>query len=336
MDVARVAGVSHQTVSRVINNHASVRPATREKVLAALAETGYRRNAAARALVTRRSQTIGVLMQGGTGFGPVSTLLAVEAAAREAGYFVSLATVADWSGDEVDAAFEHFMGQAVDGLVLLSPVRAAVEATRAAHDIAPTVVVASGEHPSPGVQVASVDQAWGARLATRHLLELGHRDVMHIAGPDDWFDAARRIDGWLEERTAWGLPAAEPVHGDWTTETGFALGRRLVDEGRTPTAIFAANDQLALGLMRAFEDQGLRVPEDVSIVGFDDIEGSRFFGPPLTTVNQPFDEVGRQCIEQLTVEAASWADRSVAPAPLAPIPPTLVVRGSTAPPRSGA
>lgn len=326
-DVARLAGVSHQTVSRVVNDHPSVRPETRQRVLEAIAELGYRRNTAARALVTRRSGTIGVVASGSALFGPTSTLIAVEGAARDAGLFVSLATVARWSGERVRTVLEHFLDQNVDGVVVIAAHDDAVEAVRSFGGPVPIVMVGPNDLPAPLHSVA-VDQREGARLAVRHLVDLGHRDVVHLAGPVDWLDARLRVDGWRAELEAHGLGAGEPVPGDWSADRGYVVGRELAGRGDAlPTAVFAANDQLALGLLRAFAEAGVRVPDDVSVVGFDDVDGSAHFFPPLTTVRQEFAAVGRRCLELLlrAIDGGPSAGELVTP--------RVVVRASSGPPR---
>jgi DNA-binding LacI/PurR family transcriptional regulator len=323
-DVAALAGVSHQTVSRVLNDHPSVRPETRERVRDAIATLGYRRNEAARALVTRRTGTVGVMTSGSALFGPTSTLIAVEHAAREAGLFVSVATITEFREAAVNVALEHFMAQGVDGVVVIAAQDDAIAAVRSFDAPVPVVVV--GPRDLPGaVHAVAVDQYLGARLATRHLLGLGHREVVHVAGPADWVEGRERVRGWRDELAAAGVRAPEPVPADWGADTGYAVGRRMVAEG-LPSAIFAANDQLALGLLHAFAEQGVRVPTDVSIVGFDDIAGSAHFVPPLTTVRQEFDALGRVCL-RVVHEAIGGV-----PIPPEVIEPVLVVRASTAPP----
>lgn len=326
-DVAVVAGVSHQTVSRVLNNHPSVRPETRERVLEAIAQLGYRRNTAARALVTRRTGTIGVVSSGSALFGPTSTLIAVEVAARDAGFFVSVATVARWEAHGVHGVLEHLMAQGVEGVVVIAAHDEAIEAVQEFDAPVPVVMVGPKDLPDDRPSVA-VDQYAGARLATAHLLGLGHRDVVHLAGPQDWLDARARIRGWQDELAAAGLPAGTRIEGDWTAGRGYGVGRDLVRQG-APTAVFAANDQLALGLLRAFAEGGVRVPQDVSVVGFDDVDGSAHFFPPLTTVRQEFGELGRRCLELLL--AAINGTVGVG-GPGALVEPQLVVRGSSGPP----
>lgn len=326
-DVAVVAGVSHQTVSRVLNGHPSVRPETRQRVLDAIAQLGYRRNTAARALVTRRTGTIGVVSSGSALFGPTSTLIAVEVAARDAGFFVSVATVARWEAQGVHGVLEHLMAQGVEGVVVIAAHDEAIEAVHEFDAPVPVVMVGPKDLPHGGRSIA-VDQYTGARLATRHLLELGHAEVVHLAGPEDWLDARSRIRGWRDELAAGGVPAGRQIAGDWSAGRGYGVGRDLVRQG-APTAVFAANDQLALGLLRAFAEGGVRVPQDVSVVGFDDVDGSAHFFPPLTTVRQDFGELGRRCLELLLSAIAGTAEDVGDAVEL--VEPRLVVRGSSGP-----
>lgn len=326
-DVAAVAGVSHQTVSRVLNGHPSVRPETRQRVLDAIAQLGYRRNTAARALVTRRTGAIGVVTSGSALFGPTSTLIAVERAARDAGLFVSMATLARWEAEGMHELLEHFMSQGVEAMVVIAAHDEAIEAVRSFDAPVPVVMVGPKDLPGGRLHSVAVDQYAGARTAVRHLLDLGHRQVLHLAGPVDWLDARSRVQGWRDELEAAGIVPGEPVAGDWSADRGYDVGRCLVAQDDLPTAVFAANDQLALGLLRAFAEAGVRVPEQVSVVGFDDVDGSANFYPPLTTVRQEFGALGRRCMELLL--AAMAGD------PTEPdlIVPDLVVRTSTAPPR---
>lgn len=333
LDVARAAGVSHQTVSRVLNNQPNVRAETRDRVLAAIADLGYRRNSAARALVTRRSGTIGVLSHSSTLYGPVLTLNSVEQAVREAGMFVSLASLRNADDAILSGALDHFLEQGVEGLIVIAPVPAVVQAAAALASRLPIVLVTAGEQVSPDLALASdlqsvgVDQVAGARAATEHLLDQGHRQVVHVSGPREWFDAAARVAGWSSALTAAGVPVPEPMEGDWSAESGAAAASALM-AGDLPTAVFAGNDLMALGLIKAFTDAGVRVPEDVSVVGFDDSDGSAHFRPALTTLRQDFGELGRQCVDRMLGLLGGGAG---AGATL--IQPRLVVRESTSRPR---
>ena len=323
-DVALRAGVSHQTVSRVVNDHPNVAAPTRERVLAAISELGYRRNPQARALVTQRSQTIGVVTRDTTLYGPASTLLAIELAARTAGYRVSIASARLADPESVAEAVEELVGAAVDGLVVVA-VGDALPATVDGLGGRTPVVVVGAE--VGGVSSVRVDQEVGARLATEHLLDLGHDTVHLVTGPLETLDACGRLDGWRAALTDAGAPVPEPVSGDWSARSGHAAAERLL-EGSHVGAVFVSNDQMALGLLRGLHERGLSVPDDVSVVGFDDIPEAEFFTPPLTTVRQHFTEVGGQALAAL-LSAVDHPD----PQPAARvIAPTLVVRASTARP----
>lgn len=328
-DVARLAGVSHQTVSRVLNSHPSVRAETRDRVLAAIADLGYRRNTAARALVTRRTGTIGVVTSGSALFGPTSTLIAIENAARDAGRFVSVVTVARWEGEAMRQALEHFLDQGVDGVVVVAGHDDAVDAVLRFPSPVPVVLVGPPALPAPAPGTVAVDQYAGARAAVRHLLDLGHDHVTHVAGPAHWLDARRRVQGWQDELRAAGIEPGTPLAADWTADSGYAAGRTLLERG-LPTAVFAANDQIALGLLHAFAEAGVRVPHEVSVVGFDDVDGAAHFVPPLTTVRQGFRELGARCLRLLVDLIEGGVARAET------VRPELVVRESSGPPRGGA
>ena len=324
-DVARAAGVSHQTVSRVINGADHVRPETKERVLRAMLELDYRPNSVARALVTGRSHTLGVVSFDTTLYGPASTLFGIERAAHAEGYFVSIISVTSLDRASVLGAIERLRLQGVDGILLVTPQDAAAEALlHVPHD---TPVVAVEAAPEGDVPVVAVDQFGGALEATRHLLELGHRTVWHIAGPSDWLEARQRVDGWMAALADAGADAPPLLSGDWSARSGYELGKRLATV-RDVTAVFTANDQTALGLLRAVHETGRRVPHDISIVGFDDIPEAEFFTPPLTTVRQDFNEMGRKSLmlllDQITATTRS-SERVV-------VEPELRIRESTAPP----
>jgi DNA-binding LacI/PurR family transcriptional regulator len=325
-DVARVAGVSHQTVSRVLNGHPRVRQETRDRVLAVIAELGYRRNSAARALVTSRSGTIGLLTPRSILYGPVSTLISVEEAARSAGLYVSVASLREYDEESVTAALDHFMDQGVEAIIVIAPVPEAVRVASALASQVPMVLIAADTPSGPGFQTASVDQELGARLATRHLIELGHTDVAHVSGPPDWLDARARQRGWERELREAALVPRPPLDGGWTPEGGYEAAERLLSE-QPPTAVFAANDLMALGLVRAFTDAGLQVPNDISVVGFDDIAGASHYLPPLTTVRQDFAALGELCVRLLMGRLAE----EETPSTLV-MAPELVVRSSATKP----
>jgi DNA-binding LacI/PurR family transcriptional regulator len=324
-DVAKLAGVSHQTVSRVLNNSEHVRPQTRDRVLEAMRLLDYRPNPVARALVTGRSRTLGVVSFDTTLFGPASTLFGIEHAAHDAGYGVSVISVFKLTPASVLSAVERLVAQAVDGILVISPQSDAVHSILQLPPDVPIVSVVAG--PDDGIAVVEVDQFAGAQLATRHLLELGHRTVWHIAGPADFFEAHQRIAGWRAALEASGATVPPVLVGDWSARSGYELAERLAADPEV-TAVFAANDPMALGVLRVLHEAGRRVPADVSVVGFDDVPESSYFLPPLTTVRQDFMAVGRSSFELLLDEIESGSRSSTR----VRVPPEFVVRDSTAPP----
>jgi DNA-binding LacI/PurR family transcriptional regulator len=301
-DVAKLAGVSHQTVSRVLNSHPNVREPTRERVLAAIRQLAYRPNAAARTLVTRRTHTLGVITVDTMLYGPTSMLYGIERAAHDA-YFVSVASLPALDRRSMLDAVDSFVGQGVEGIIVIATHDSGVAALAHVPPEVPIVALGCGTHAS--VTSVAVDNEAGAAAATRYLLSLGHRTVHHIGGPSANLDAKERIDGWrlaLREAAA----SEPPVHtGDWSAASGYEMGLVLADEPGV-TAIFCANDTMALGLLRALTERGLQIPGDVSVVGFDDIPEASYYLPPLTTVRQDFGEVGRQALDAL-VERMSGA-----------------------------
>ncbi|MER6581225.1 LacI family DNA-binding transcriptional regulator [Nonomuraea sp. NPDC001023] len=321
MDVAVLAGVSAMTVSRVLNAPDRVRAETRARVMAAVRELDYRPNQAARQLVTGRSGVLGVVSIDTTLYGPASTLYCIEQAARRAGYNVSIASLPSLSRRSMEEGVQRLRAQAVDGVIIVAPHESAADGLRHLPPEMPVVAVDAGDDiPVP---VAKVDQQAGARRVTRHLLSLGHETVWHVAGPADWLDANGRIEGWRGVLAAAGREVPEVLRGDWSARSGYQLGRRLC-ENPDVTAVFVANDQMALGVLRALREAGRRVPEDVSVAGFDDIPESAYFWPPLTTVRQDFGEVGRHAFHLLLDFMAGHE-----PEARRLVEPELVVREST-------
>jgi DNA-binding LacI/PurR family transcriptional regulator len=295
--------------------------------MAAMEELGYRPNPVARALVTGRSKMLGVVSFDTTLYGPASTLFGIERAAHEAGYFIIVASLEALDRSSVIDAVERLRRQGVEGILVIAPHAQAGEALRHAPTDMPLVAAEAG--PEAGAPVVAVDQIAGAVSATRHLLDLGHRTVHHISGPRDFIEARQRLEGWratLEAAGAKNIP--EPLEGDWSPQAGYDLGRQLSADPDV-SAVFVANDQMALGVLRALNEAGRDVPGDVSVVGFDDIPEAAYFLPPLTTVRQDFIEMGRRSLRMLlrTIET----DRRASAEPL--VPPELVVRASTGPAR---
>ncbi|MGZ6616956.1 MAG: LacI family DNA-binding transcriptional regulator [Solirubrobacteraceae bacterium] len=326
-DVGRLAGVSHQTVSRVINGSPHVREDTRARVIAAMRELDYYPNAIARALVTGRTNTLGVVSFDTTLYGPASTLFGIERAAHEAGYFIIVASLKALNRDSIADAVERLRVHGVDGILVITPLREGAEALPHVRRGVPLVAVEAG--PDASIPVVAVDQLAGAALATGHLLELGHETVWHIAGPSEFVEARQRLDGWQRTLADAGTEPPPSVEGDWSASSGYELGRQLSADRRI-SAIFVANDQMALGVVRAMHEAGRSIPGEVSVVGFDDIPEAPFFIPPLTTIRQDFNEVGTRGVRLLlkTIQDGEPSD------PGEPVAPELIVRMSTAPPSS--
>jgi len=321
-DVARLAGVSYQTVSRVINNSEALRPETRDRVLAAMAELHYRPNRAAQALKSSRSRTFGVLASIRDSYGPARAVQAVEEAALAVGYYVSTIHITVTDEASIAAAIDRLIEQDVEGIIVMAPQQRVFE-TLATFDGLPPLVTLRSSHESD-VDALWVDQVGGARAATAHLAELGHQYIRHLAGPQDWIEADARMQGYLLELSDRDLPTLPPIRGDWTAEFGYAAGLQLI-AANDATAYFCSNDEMALGMLHAAHALGVRVPEDLSVVGFDDIPMASHFWPPLTTVHQDFAELGRRCVQMLL---NGRDDTTV------DVQPRLIVRGSTGPARA--
>lgn len=329
-DVARLAGVSHMTVSRVINNHPAVTESTREKVRAAMVELDYRPNLAARALVTGRTRTVGVVSSDTRLYGPASTLVSIELAARDIGYFVQLETLRRLDTSSITESIMRLRDRQVEGIVVMAPTEETAVALKSmgSGDVDTPMVAVQGPRSS-SVSCVAIDQYAGAVEAVSHLLSLGHKTVWHIAGPDDWLEAQARRRGWHDTLVDADRPMPLVPVGDWSAHSGYQITQSIIQQQRV-TAMFVGNDQMALGALRALHESGRRVPEDVSVVGFDDIPEAAYFTPPLTTVRQPFDEVGRRSHELLL-------DQIVAGRPTVRttmVEPEMMVRSSTTPPRS--
>ena len=324
-DVARLAGVSHQTVSRVINDFPSVRPATRERVEQAITQLRYSPSPAARALVTKRTRMIGLIASGSADYGPTSIALHFSAAARDARYGVVSVTSVNAGAGSVRVFVESLLSQRVEAIVLIVDDVAVLDAIRGLDIGVPVVAVAAG--PRRGPYTTSIDQYRGARAAVRHLVELGHRRIAHLAGPPNSPDTIERLRGWRDELADARLVADEPGHGDWTAGSGFRFGQALPGDSDV-TAVFAANDQMALGLISALTASGRSVPEQLSVVGFDDVPESAYYSPPLTTINQDFAALGALTMQRVII-ALEEPDNVSEPTP---IPTRLVVRRSTAAP----
>lgn len=322
-DVAARAGVSGQTVSRVVNSSPRVDPATRARVEAAMDALGYRPHAAARALRTGRTQTIGVIVSTLASVGNSRMLEAVARAASLRGYALTVVTLGVPGRHGVAEAFARLRDQGVDGALVLN------EASALAREAAPPpglMLVVVDSPADERFAVVESDHEGGARSAVEHLLALGHETVWHLAGPETSYASAARERGWRAALEGAGAIAPPVVRGDWTSATGFDVGRALAERPDV-SAVFAANDQMALGMLRAIAEAERTVPDEVAVVGFDDVPDAAQYAPPLTTVRQDFDELGARAVAAL----AEAIESGVTPAGVTTVPTELIVRSSSAP-----
>ena len=325
-DVARVAGVSAQTVSRVANGDAGVRPQTRARVIEAMREVGYRSNGAARALKRGSFNSVGVITFTLSSFGNIRTVDALTTSLMRRGFSVNLFVTSDRTERSVSGAYSRLADESVDAIVLLYEAGLIDNAEATFPPGLPILVIGSTGRQSRFPTV-DVDQEQGATLATDHLVRLGHRQIWHVRGPGTAFAADRREEAWRSVMRANDLDGRRVLPGDWTAESGYAAGRMLATRDDV-TAVFAANDSMAIGLIRALREQGKDVPGDVSVVGFDNAPDSAYLWPPLTTIDQDFSIVGDM--------SASLVVDGVLRGAIAPrhevLPTQLIVRQSTAAP----
>lgn len=325
VDVARQAGVSYQTVSRVVNHHPSVKPETRSKVLAAIQALDYQPNSLARSLASRRSTALGLISFGTTFYGPAQMVANLEQTARAKGYTLSLASINSLRSEELSQAVQTLLRQRVDGLMVIAPLQQ-VESARLEQLCPGTPLVLIDAEPTAQIPFTSIDQYSGARQAAQHLLQLGHQQIAFIGGPTNWHDALQRQRGWLSALREARLEPVAQLEGDWGADSGYQAVQNLLVKSSAFTALLVANDQMALGALLALSEAGLQVPQQVSLVGFDNIPESAFFQPPLTTIDQDFVTLAQRSLEQLLalIEMPELAPK------MQLIPAQLLVRRSTA------
>ena len=323
-DVARLAKVSHQTVSRVLNNNPSIRPETKTRVLKAMESLGYRPSLAARALASSRSKMLGILSSDTDFTGPAAMVHHMEAAARAQGYFVVTVGIDANDEDSVQSGIDHLMKLGIEGLALVTPQLRAVEIARAAVSGIPVVTLDSMYRMDE--LAVSVDNFAGGAAATQHLIDLGHRNIVHISGPQGWFESTTRAAGYTATMLNANL-TPQVIDGDWQIDTGYRIGKKLDIDSKGVTALFIANDRMSFGFMHAMRERGIEVPKRLSIVGFDDLEEATYSSPPLTTLRQDFKALGNRAMNLLLSEISGTSTKK-----LDRLIPELIKRGSTAAP----
>ncbi len=335
LDVARRAGVSTKTVSRVVNNQGEISTGTRERVQAAIEQLGYRPNILARSLVNRRSNTLAVVTWGIDYYGPSQTVVGIEHQSDDFGYSLFLNLVARPDDANVDRLLDELITRRVDGIIWAAPevgdnrswLNPAILA-----QLPPVVFLLMA--PRPDVAIVAVENRTSAAQAVQHLLEQGRRRIGHISGPLAWWEARERAAGWEATLASAGLPATPvmSVEGDWSAASGDRALRALLAQQPDLDAVFVGSDQMALGALGATHSLGRRVPDDLAFVGFDDIPESAFFWPPLTTLHQPLIEAGRLAVKTLhQLIDDKWHHRESAAPPLILVKPELVIRASSCP-----
>lgn len=325
-DVASYSGVSYQTVSRVINNHSNVADETRKRVLKSIEELNYRPNRAARSLVTNRSDTLAVISFGTAFYGPGQMVSNIMQHAKNNGFRVLPSSLQQLGYKDVKAAIDELHELLIDGIIMIAPIVADFmsEIEELAADI-PFIQIDT--RPRPGIASVAIEQAHGSKLIVEHLIKLGHQQIAEISGPLNWYDAIMRHQSWVDTMKQHGLSHHMSVEGGWSAQSGYECVQSLLDGGAAFTGLVVANDQMALGAIAALTERGFRIPDDISVVGFDDIPESAYFLPALTTVHQNFEALGAQAVDYL-VSLIKNPETIIHQRVLYP---ELIIRNSTAP-----
>ncbi len=331
--VAKATGVSTQTVSRVINDRPDVAPDTRERILKTINELGYQPSALARSLIQQRSYTLGVVTAGLRYIGPSRTLSGITSAAEEADYSLLLKELPRFDAEDVGPIFQGLLSHHVDGIIWAVPEVGENRnwINQQSFNLKLPIVYITME-PKEITATVSVDNYLGGRMAMAHLLEQGYRSIGHISGPMDWWEARQRMLAWKDALRESGVEAKEEhwAEGNWSSASGVQAVEKLFEQYPAMDSIFVANDQMALGVIQVANQKGLKIPEDLGIVGFDDIPESAFFNPPLTTVQQDQYTVGKVAVEEvIKIIEFGWQGVDAMDLKSMILPPTLVVRQSS-------
>jgi LacI family transcriptional regulator len=331
-EVATVAGVSTQTVSRVINERPDVSPETRKKVQEVIKTLSYQPSALARSLISQRSYTLGVAIAGLRHIGPTRTLSGITSAAEEAGYSILLKELPSYETEDVQPIFQAFLARHVDGIIwAVSEVGENRKwLNNPPADVEVPLVFLTMEPRD--ISVATIDNYLGGRMAMSHLLEQGYQKIGHISGPLEWWEARQRKAAWNDVLTEHGLAPDEChcVEGNWSSASGALAIEKLFDQYPAMDSIFVANDQMALSVLQFFAEKKIRIPEDIGIVGFDNIAESAFFSPALTTVQQDQHKVANIAVaEVIKIIESGWQGLDPVNRKSIVLAPSLIVRQSS-------
>lgn len=333
-EVAKEAGVSIQTVSRVVNARPDVAPATRESVLAIIERMGYRPNVLARSLIRRRSHTLGVVTAGLMYTGPSRTLNGIASQAQRMNYTLMLKELPDFGGYSVQPLLDDLLARQVDGIIwAVAEVGGNREEFVSQLSHLPVPIVFLTMAPREGWHIVAIDNEAGGRLAAEHLLAQGRRRIGHVTGPLDWWEARERMAGWEKAMVAAGIPMLPSlcVEGDWSSISGSEGIAQLRAQVPDLDAVFAANDQMALGILHYAHHHGIRAPQELAVVGFDDITEAAYFSPPLTTIHHDQHRLGCTAVQEIVrrIEAEQGDNIGGGDPRYAHIQPTLIVRESS-------
>lgn len=328
-----MAGVSTQTVSRVINERPDVSPETRQRVQDVIKKLSYRPSALARSLISQRSHTLGVVTAGLRHYGPSRTLSGITSAAEEAGYSILLKELPNYDTEDISYIFQALLALHVDGIIwAVSEVgdnRKWID-NRPADVEVPLVFITM--EPRANLTMVTIDNYLGGRMAMSHLLEQGYCRIGHVSGPLEWWEARQRMAAWKDVLREHGLPPEERqcVEGNWSSASGALAIEKLYDQFPEMDAVFVANDQMALSVMQYFTEKNIRIPQDIGIVGFDNIAEAAFFYPALTTVQQDQHQVAKLAVaEVINIIESGWQGLEPVEPKSTILPPALIVRQSS-------
>ncbi len=336
-DVAKKAGVSRQTVSRVLNNRQDVSPETRLRIQNIIEELGYRPNAIAQSLGRQKSNILGVVTAGLKYIGPSRTLSGITSKAEELGNGLLIKELASFNSNNVKPLLQWFQSHQVDGIIWAAP---EIENNREWVDrflkeINIPIIFMTMER-NDSVSIVTIDSFNGAKTATEHLISLGIKKIGHISGPLDWWEARQRKLGWESALTEANIDFSNQmwVEGNWSSKSGKSAFLELIEKFPEMDGIFISNDQMALGAMIAAMEKGIKIPKDLAVIGFDGIAESEFFCPALSTMYQDQNKLGCIAVEELVREIENKSSVSEVFSPrYIEIEPELIIRRSSEMPK---